>query len=84
MHACNGGSDHTHAINGETTCERPRQAHVREVRTSSDVEAQADMTQCYGMAVIARCNELVCSAVIGWRWHSGAGGHDASGVGARG
>jgi hypothetical protein len=27
------------AVNGETTRERPRQAHVRVVGTSSDVEA---------------------------------------------
>jgi len=57
---------------------------VHEVRTGSDIEAQADATTaCYGMAVIAWCSEQACSAVTGWWWRSGVGGCDTSGVGAR-
>ena len=66
-------------MNGKTTCEWPRQAHVHEVGMGSEVEAQADATAaCNGTAVTTQCSELACSAVMGWRRRSSIGGRDSS------
>ena len=71
------------AVNGEMTRDWPWQAHVHEVGTCSDAEAQADTTvACCGAVVTARCSELACSVVTGRWWHSSVGGPIASSVGS--